>query len=464
MARHIAVVGGGISGLAAAYALSQEDNVEVTLYEASNRLGGVLHTEVTDDGWVIEHGPESFLAMKPRGIGLATELGLEPRFQTTNPANRGSLIMKDGELHPMPEGLTGLIPSKFGPIAKTKLVSPPGKLRMALDYVIPAKKGEADESLGSFVRRRLGNEVFENLIEPLMAGIYSGNGDELSLAATFPQLREAERQHGGLIKGVLAQKKQQKARPIGHQTPMGFLSFRNGIQEIVDALEQAITANGGKIRLHTPIQSLRREPDNRFTLRHPGGAETVDGTILAAPVHVQTQLLSDVAPMAASAMSAIPQVSSAVVMLGYEETVTNTPPQSYGYLSPRAENRPVKAVTWMSRKWEGRAPEGHFLVRGFLGRAGDQQVLKSSDEEMIQMVRDEIAHTGNITGEPVLSRVVRMNAASPQYTLGHLDRVARIEKDVARIPGLEIAGNMLRGVGIPDAIAAGERASANIRS
>lgn len=463
MSRHIAVVGGGISGLAAAYALTRQNDVRVTLYEASNRVGGVLHTEVTD-GWVIEHGPESFLAMKPRGIGLAKELGLEPRFQTTNPANRGSLIMKNGKLHPMPEGLTGLIPSKLGPIAKTKLVSPRGKLRMALDYVIPAKKDDADESLGSFVRRRLGNDVFEHLIEPLMAGIYSGNGDELSLAATFPQLRDAEREHGGLIKGVIAQRKAQKARAIGHQTPMGFLSFQNGIQELVDALDDAITSNGGEIRLNTPVQGLTREPDNRFTLALPSDNESVDGVIFAAPTHVQSRLLAEIAPTAASAMSAIPQVSSAVVMLGYKQTDTNKPPQSYGYLSPRTEGRPVKAVTWMSQKWEGRAPAGHFLVRGFLGRAGDQQVLKASDSELIQMVRDEISQTGNVTGEPVLTRVVRLNAASPQYTLGHLDRVASIEKDIARIPGLEVAGNMLRGVGIPDAIAAGEHASATIIS
>lgn len=463
MIRHIAVVGGGISGLAAAYALSQQAGVNVTLFEASNRVGGVLHTEI-NDGWVIEHGPESFLAMKPRGIGLAKELGLEPRFQTTNPANRGSFIMKDGNLHPMPEGLTGLIPSQFGPIAKTKLVSPLGKLRMALDYVIPAQKEDADESLGTFIRRRLGDDIFEHLIEPLMAGIYSGNGDELSLAATFPQLRAAEREHGGLIKGVLAQKKAQKARAIGHQIPMGFLSFQNGIQDLVDALHEAIAANGGEIRLNTPVSSLILNPDNRFTLHTSSGEESFDGVILAAPVHVQSQLLGEIAPAAASAMSAIPQVSSAVVMLGYEQTSANTPPQSYGYLSPRKEGRPVKAITWMSQKWTGRAPEGHFLVRGFLGRAGDQQVLNATDDEMIEMVRTEIALTGNITGEPVLTRVVRLNAASPQYTLAHLDRVEAIEKDIDRIPGLEIAGNMLRGVGIPDAIAAGERASATIIS
>lgn len=460
MTHHIAVVGGGISGLAAAHALTKRDGVRVTVLEASDRVGGVLHTEV-HNGWVIEHGPESFLAMKPRGIGLAKELGLEPQFQTTNSANRGSLIMKNGRLYPMPEGLTGLIPSQFGPMARTPLVSPVGKLRMAMDFVIPAKKQDTDESLGSFVRRRLGNDIYEHLIEPLMAGIYSGNGDELSLAATFPQLRAAEREHGGLIKGVLAQKKTQKARPIGHQAPMGFLSFRHGVQELVDALEQAILANGGEIRTGTPVTVLSHDHDG-FTLQTDTRDLEFDGVILAAPVHVQAQLLAGLAPEAAAAMAEIPQVSSAVVMLGYRETATDKAPNNYGYLSPRAEKRSVKAVTWMSSKWEHRAPEGHFLVRGFLGRAGEEQMLSASDDDLVAMVRQEIADTANISGDPMLVRVVRLNAASPQYTLGHLDRVDRIRRDVGRIPGLEIAGNMLAGVGIPDSIAAGEAASATI--
>jgi oxygen-dependent protoporphyrinogen oxidase len=304
--------------------------------------------------------------------------------------------------------------------------------------------------------------VYEHLIEPLMAGIYSGNGDELSLQATFPQLRAAEREHGGLIKGVLAQKKAQQARPIGHQAPIGFLSFRNGIGELVRALEQHIQAAGGEIHLNTPVTSLAQSTGDQWALTTPGGAIDVDGVILAAPVHVQADLLAGIVPDAAVAMRGIPQVSSAVVMLGYEETASNKVPASYGYLSPRAEKRPVKAITWMSSKWEARAPDGHFLVRGFLGRAGDEQVLNATDDELVRMVRDEIADTASVHGEPVLVRVVRLNAASPQYTLGHLDRVARIEQAIAGIPGLAIAGNMLRGVGIPDAIAAGESASARV--
>lgn len=458
MARQVVIIGGGISGLAAAYALSQQPDIHPVIYEASDRVGGVLHTEV-NDGWVIEHGPESFIAMKPRGIGLARELGLEPRFQTTNPANRGSLIMKGGKLYPMPEGLTGLIPSQFGPMAKTSLVSPVGKLRMGLDFVIPARKDDGDESLGAFVRRRLGSDIYDHLIEPLMAGIYSGDGDELSLQATFPQLAAAEREHGGLIKGVLAQKKAQKSRPIAHQSVMGFLSFRNGIQEIVDACAAAFLANGGEMRLQTAVTDLNRTAGERFALTTPGGVVDADAVILAAPVHVQRELLAGIAPASAQAMTGIPQVSSAVVMLGYEGDIA---PKNYGYLSPRAENRTVKAVTWMSSKWEGRAPAGHTLVRGFLGRAGDQAVLNATDDELVNMVRAEISETAGITAAPVLVRVVRLNAASPQYLVGHLDRVATIEAEIATIPGLEIAGNMLHGVGIPDAIAAGERASANL--
>lgn len=460
--RTVAVIGGGISGLAAAFRLSQQAGVTVEVLDAADRVGGVLHTEKVD-GWVIEHGPESFLSMKPRGIGLARELGLDDRFQWTNPETKGSLLLRDGTLHPMPEGLTGLIPSEFGPMAKTRLVSPLGKLRMGLDFVIPSKKGDEDETLESFVVRRLGRDVYAHLIEPLMAGIYSGSGSELSLAATFPQLRAAEKEHGGLIKGVLAQRKARKARPIGHQSKAGFLSFRAGIQEFVDALVLAIVSNGGSIHTGHAVSSLERVPDGRFFLAIEGvGERHYDAAILASPADVQARLLEHLDADASDAMSAIPQVSSALVMLGYRETERARPPRNHGYLSPRAEKRPVKAVTWMSQKWTDRAPEGHFLVRGFVGRSGEQTMLGLDDDGLIQLVRDELADISGIEGVPVLSRVIRYKAASPQYTMGHLERVKRIEAGAAQIPGLEIAGNMLRGVGIPDSIAAGESAADRI--
>jgi oxygen-dependent protoporphyrinogen oxidase len=464
--RTIAVVGGGISGLAAAYRLvTSGQDVKVFVLEASDRVGGVLRTEI-DGEWVIEGGPESFLSMKPRGIGLARELGLEDRFQWTNEATKGSYLLRDGVLHRMPEGLTGLIPTRLGPMAKTKLVSPAGKLRMALDYVIPAKKGDGDETLKSFIGRRLGLDVYEHLIEPLMAGIYSGSGAELSLAATFPQLREAERDHGGLIKGVLAQRKAAKARPIGHQSKQGFLSFKTGIHELTDALRDAIESRGGIIQVRRRVEKVERSADGRFVVTQVSEGQTYpqafDGVILAAPAHVQAELLRGLDAEGAAAMAAIPQVSSALILLGYKESERAKAPGNHGYLVPRAERRQVKALTWMSSKWANRAPEGHFLVRGFFGRSGEQEILQKSDAELVEVLRDELREISGIEGEPVLSRVFRCTLASPQYTLGHLERVARIEAAIERVPGLAIAGNMLRGVGIPDVIAAGEHAAERI--
>lgn len=461
MIHQLAVIGGGISGLAAAWTLAQTPGVAVTLYEATDHLGGVLRTE-RDGDWLIEGGPESFLAMKPRGIGLARELGLEPHFQTPGADTRGSYILRNGRLHRMPDGLTGLIPTSFGPMARTRLVSPLGKLRMALDYVIPARQADDDETMEQFIVRRLGRDVYEHLIEPLAAGIYSGSGQELSMQATYPQLLQAERDHGGLIRGVLAQRRARQARPIGHQVPIGFLSFIDGIQELPNALVAAIESRGGTIARNRPITELRRT-DTGFQLTADiDGTPTripADGVILATPVHVQANLLQHLDEDAATAMRGIPQVSSAIVMLGYRESATDQAPRNHGYLVPRAEQRAVKAITWMSSKWEHRAPEGHFLVRGFLGRAGEQKILEQDDAGLVQAVRDQLHHQHGIVGEPVLSRVIRCNAASPQYVLGHTDRVRRIEAAAARLPGLQIAGNMLHGVGIPDSIAAGESAA-----
>lgn len=459
----VAVVGGGISGLAAAHRLvNQKPGVKVFLLEASNHIGGVVRTECVDD-FTIDGGPDSFLSKKPRGVGLARELGLEDRFQWTSEENRGSFIYRDGDLHPMPEGLTGLIPTRLKPMVKTGLVSPRGKARMMLDYVLPARKGKDDESLQQFVSRRLGSEVYANLIEPLMAGINSGDGAQLSLAASFPQLRTAEKEHGGLIKGVLAAQKQAKMQAIGHQTKQGFVSFRTGMHELPAALVADIEAKGGIIQRNRRVGRIERLEDGTFSVKQESGGQTYthafDGVILAAPVHVQADLLQDLDDDGAKAMAEIPQVSTALILLGYKEGPNATAPANYGYLVPRSQHRQVKAVSWMSSKWEGRAPEGHFLVRGFVGRAGEQEMLQRPDTELVEILRQELREVSGIEGDPVVQRVYRCVQAMPQYTLGHLDRVARIEAAAARIPGLEIAGNMLRGVGIPDCIAAGEAAS-----
>jgi oxygen-dependent protoporphyrinogen oxidase len=459
----VAVIGGGISGLAAAYRLvTSGQDVEVVVLEASDRLGGIVRTEHVD-GFTIDGGPDSFLSMKPRGIGLARELGLEDRLQWTNEANRGSFLYRKRALHPLPEGLTGLIPTKLAPMLKTPLVSPRGKARMAMDFVLPPHKGNGDESLRAFISRRLGPEVFDNLIEPLMAGIYSGDGSQLSVAATFPQLRAAEKEHGGLIRGVLAGRKQQAMRAIGHQPKQGFVSFRTGMHELPDALVAAIESRGGVINTGRRVARIDRLDDGRFIVGQEGvnwaRSYVFDKVILAAPVRVQAGLLQYLDADAARAMAEIPVASSAAILLGYRESAEARAPRNYGYLVPRVEQRPIKAVTWLSSKWDDRAPEEHFLVRAFIGRVGQQEVLRHSDDELIGLVRQELCDVNAISGNPVVQRVYRLDEAMPQYTVGHLERVARLEVAMERVPGLAIAGNMLRGVGIPDIIAAGEAAA-----
>jgi protoporphyrinogen/coproporphyrinogen III oxidase len=462
----VAIVGGGISGLAAAHRLlSRRPELQVTIYEASRRVGGILRTEQVD-GFTIEAGPDSFISAKPRGVGLSQELGLESRYQWPNERNQGSYLLHGGKLHPMPEGLTGLIPSRLGPMLRTGLVSPWGKARMALDFVRPPLPGDEDESLEHFIERRLGGEVYHNLIEPLMAGIYSGNGAELSLVATFPQLRTAERMHGGLIKGVLAARREAQMRPIGQQERRGFVSFQTGIHELPDALLDRIQAAGGTVRLGHRVERLDRSESGTFTLAVSEGSQTsvvpADAVILASPADVSAALLNTVAPAAAAAMAAIPQVSTALIALGYKIGPNARPPKGYGYLVPRVERRRVKAMTFLSSKWENRAPDGHVLLRAFVGRAGEQGVLQWPDRDLIRIVRDELHEVVGISGDPVVSEVYRWDRAMPQYTLGHLDRIARIETVASRIPGLEIAGNMFQGVGIPDCIGSGEAASGRV--
>jgi protoporphyrinogen/coproporphyrinogen III oxidase len=462
----VAIVGGGITGLAAAYRLlSRKPELQVTIYEASSRAGGILRTE-TVDGFTIEAGPDSFISAKPRGVGLSQELGLDTRFQWTNDRNRGSFLLRGGKLHPMPEGLTGLIPTRLGPMLRTGLVSPWGKARMALDFVRPPWPGDEDETLEQFVERRLGSEVYHNLIEPMMAGIYSGNGAELSLAATFPQLRTAERLHGGLIKGVLAARREAQMRPIGQQERRGFVSFQTGIHELPDTLLAHIQAAGGAVRFGHRVEHIDRTEAGTYTLMVTGEEQSslirADAVIVAAPAPVAASLLRTAAPKAAEALAAIPTVSTALIAMGYTIGPGAQPPAGFGYLVPRAERRKVKAMTWLSSKWENRAPEGRFLVRAFVGRAGEQEILEHSDHELVGFVQDELREVVGITADPVLREVYRWELAMPQYTLGHLDRVARIETVTSRIPGLEIAGNMLQGVGIPDCISSGEAASGRV--
>ncbi len=479
--KRVVIVGGGIAGLAAAYRLTllpgfatpppspvlsaQErgegpgvgGEVAITLIEADARLGGKIVTERAED-FVIEGGPDSFLAFKPRGLGLCRELGLEGRLHGTNEKIRRTYVMRGGKLYELPEGLTGLVPSRLGPLLKTGLISPFGKLHVALDYVIPPPSVDGDESLAAFVERRFGREVYDRLIEPLMSGIYAGNGRQLSLAATFPQLKQAEREHGSLIKGTRSANKKMPA-PSGAANRAAFLTLTSGLAEIVERL--AARLRRVDIRLRTRATRVSQSlPDGGYTLTLANGESLrADAIIFATPAFATADLISNLDSQLADTLSAIPYVSTATISVAYPLSQIPRPLDGYGYIVPRAEGRAVLACTWASTKFPRRAPEGFGLIRAFIGRAGQEGLLDGTDEDLLELVREELRATLGIMIPPILSRIFRWPKAMPQYMLGHLDRLAAIERRLAEHPGLFIAGSAYRGIGIPDCIASGEQAA-----
>lgn len=464
--KRVIVVGGGIAGLSAAYRLKQRaPDVAITLIESDARLGGKIITDRVD-GFVIEGGPDTFLSYKPRGLGLCRELGLEDRLHGTNEKIRRTYVMRHGKLYDLPEGLTGLIPSRFGPMIKTGLISPLGKLRMGLDYFIPPKSPNGDESLAQFVERRLGRELYDRMIEPLMSGIYAGDGEQLSLGATFPQLRQTELTHGSLVKGMLATKRQTQRRSgipmpsVSTQKWPAFVTPETGLAEIVEALQTRL--NDVDIRLGTRVIGIDHEATDYTAVFDNGTSLAADAIILATPAYATAYLVVGLDPEMAQALKGIPYASTVTVSVAYPLKDIPRPLNGYGYIIPRAEGRSILACTWTSTKFPHRAPDGYGLIRAFIGRAGDDEVIKRSDEELLGMVRDELREVLGITAAPIVQRIFRWPKAMPQYTLGHLDRLAVIEQRLAQHPGLFVAGNAYHGIGIPDCIASGEQAADNV--
>jgi oxygen-dependent protoporphyrinogen oxidase len=430
----------------------------VTLVEADDRLGGKIVTEHLD-AFVIEGGPDSFLATKPRGIGLCEELGMGKHLhlQGVRPQRRRAFVLWGGRLHDLPEGLSGLVPTRLAPLSRSSLLSPLGKVRVALDYLLPARRVVGDESLGGFIRRRLGREAWERLVEPLMAGIYAADGDQLSLAATFPQLREAERRYGGLIKGVLAARRLAPSPISAPASP--FLTPAGGLGALVGALETRLRDAGTALIFGDRAVAVTRS-DSAFDVRlESGDLIRADAVIVATPAYVTACLLADLDPALAAELGAIPHASTAIVTLAYRHQEISHPLDGHGYVIPRAEGSPILACTWSSRKWAGRAPEEWELIRVFIGRAGQEDVLAADDETLVALAVNEVSVRLGVTTPASLTRVRRWPRGMPQYLLGHPERVARIEATCSAHAGLYLAGNAFHGVGLPDCIASGERAA-----
>jgi oxygen-dependent protoporphyrinogen oxidase len=459
---HVVIIGGGISGLAAARRLLQQESPpRVTIVESDSKFGGKVRTEHVDD-FVIEGGPDSFLSSKPRGVGLATELGLGDDLIGVTPQPHRAFILHRNAFYPIPEGLTGLVPTKLGPVARSGLLSARGKVRLALDYVLPKQDAE-DEALGAFVRRRLGDEAWERLVEPLMAGIYAADGDQLSLAATFPQLQAAEREHGGLIKGVLAAR--QKAPAGNGPARPPFLTPAAGLVSLVEALTSNLQRDGAVLRAGVRARSVSQAvPGGAYDVALDGAEPLrAEAVILATPAYVAGDLIRGLDSGLGRDLGEIPHSSTAIVTLAYRTEQIARPLTGHGYLVPRVEGGPILACTWSSRKWAGRAPDGWELLRIFLGRSGNgEALLEFDDDTLLAIAQSEVATRLGATGAPVLGRVQRWPRGMPQYLLGHPERIARVEAALARHVGLELAGNALRGVGVPDVIRSGEEAAERV--
>jgi oxygen-dependent protoporphyrinogen oxidase len=446
----VVVVGGGIAGLTAALAL-HEAGRDTLLLESSPRYGGVIRTETTG-GFVIEAGPDSILAQKPEGLALCRALGLADRLIPTNPEVRTIFVLHGGRLHALPEGMMLAVPTRIGPFLRSGLFSWPGKLRMGLDLVLPRGRGADDESIASFVRRRFGGEAVERLGEPLMAGIHAGDPERLSIRATFPRFVDLEARHRSLIRGMWA------APGRGPATGSAFYSLSGGLATLVEALVARLPA--ARHRTGAAVTRLeRREGAFRAGLAD-GTAVSAKAVILALPAPAAAPLIAPLSSEAKGLLESIPFASSATVALGYRREDVAHRLDGYGLIVPRGEGLRCTACTFVSTKFPGRAPAGHVLLRAFLGGTRDPDVLGLSDADLVALVRRELGPVLGLRGAPGLERVYRWPRATPQMEVGHLARMARLDAIVAGLPGLFLAGAGLRGTGLPDTIADGQRAAA----
>ncbi len=458
----LVIIGGGIAGLSAAYYASITNYYsEIAVLESSSRWGGKITTDRVPFAYgqfIIEGGPDTFLATKPYATALCKELGLGERLHGTNPNKKNTYVLHRNRLLPLPDGLAMMIPTNVEAILKTHLVSWFGKARMGLDFVLPPHSPNGDESLGAFVSRRLGRETYENLIEPLMSGVYAGDGDALSLASTFPYLRDLELKYGSLARGALQMRKQ-SVRANGHSPLQGsrsaFLTPTTGLAEIVEALVKYLESNDVALRLNTRADSISCS-DTWHVALDTRKSMQADSIILATPAYVSGTLLASFDPELASALGSIPYASTATISLAYKQSDLPRDLDGYGYIIPRREGRRALATTWTSTKFPHRAPDGYALIRVFVGRAG--QDIPWNEKELLGLAKEELNLTLGIHVEPLVSRVFMWDKAMPQYNLGHPEILERIDAALEKHAGLALAGNGYRGIGIPDCIHSGELA------
>jgi len=458
--RTVVIVGGGISGLATAFSLQEKATqagvpIRCTLLESAPSWGGKIVTHRIGD-LVTEAGPDSFLSQKQAGLDLCTKLGLADQLINTNDTGKKACVLHRGRLHDLPEGLLSFVPKQLGPFLHSGLLSWPGLVRMGFEFAVPPGSPRDDESLAEFLRRRFGIQAYERLLEPLMAGIYAGDAEQMSLRATFPRFFELEQQHGSIMRGMMAAKQSSAAGSIGHSRRTMFVSLKNGLSELVTALTSRLTQQGVELRVGARVEAMRVRSHElgRWMydlILQDGSALSAESVVLATPAYVSADLLRPLTPIAGGLLDLIPYASTATIAMAFPRTLTSAI-EGFGFIVPRKEQRNLIAATWTSLKWPYRAPADQLLARCYVGGVGRDEILTFDDAVLTEKVRDELTGLCGIHAKPTYTEVNRWWKAMPQYTIGHLDRLVQLDAALSRYPGLVLTGAAYRGVGIPDCI------------
>jgi oxygen-dependent protoporphyrinogen oxidase len=461
--KRIAIIGGGISGLSAAHTLEEKRQsgtpIQYVLFESSPRLGGVLVTDRVD-GCLVEAGPDSFLTEKPWAADLCRNIGLGDQLIGSNDSERKTYILARGKLVVMPDGLMFMVPTKIMPTVFSPLFSWRTKVRMAAEWFHPPHKASEDETVAEMVERHYGSEMVELLADPLLSGVYGGEASQLSVRAVLPRFADMESKHGSLGRAMLAARKKMGAAANVPARPL-FTSLKDGMQQMVDALVARLDANA--LKTSSLVQSIIPQDDG-WTVSAGYRSDQFDAVIVATPTHAAAAVLQGTDENLSRDLGEIKYSSSVTVTLGYDEKVRRSLPPGFGFLVPRSEGRRMLAATFVHNKFPHRAPENRALVRCFLGGARDEQILQSGEEEIFEIVRDELRQIVGIAldAEPLFARVYKWKSAMAQYSVGHLERLQRIESLRQKLPGLALAGNGYSGIGVPDCVRSGAEAAGKI--
>jgi len=462
--KRIVIIGGGIAGLAAAYhiheEIAQDVPTECILLESSEKFGGKIST-MRFDGFVVERGPDSFISQKPQAIELCKKLGLADRLTGTNPDHSNTYVYLNNKLVTMPDGLSLMIPTKFIPFIFSSLFSWLGKIRMGMDLFIPKKKNDDDESLASFVRRRMGEEALQKMAEPMLAGIYASDPELMSINSTFPMFVQTEQKYRSLILGMLARKRQQmnhKAKPPGGKQPFSlFMTLKNGLDEMVEALVKKST--------NITFRAEAKVTELSFTKRawsltlNDGSSISSDAVILATPAKIAARLVEQDSPRLANLLNQIRYVSTATVSIGYKKEGFPHPLNGFGFVIPRTEGKRILACTWTSSKFPARVPKEYVMLRCFVGGAMREELAELDEDAIGTMVREELLDLMGIDREPVFLKVFRYNKSNVQYQVGHAALIKSVWAELKSSPGLFVTGSAYTGIGIPDCIRDGTQAA-----